>query len=132
MTYYGITYNVGSLGDNIYLNFLLSILVEFFGYSSCLIFSEKLGRRFVHCGSLLIAGAACIATIFTTLYANSKHNWTTIGLSMIGKFFISAAFGNVFLYTTELFPTGIRAFVLTTSNIGARLGSILSPYIADL
>lgn len=51
---------------------------------------------------------------------------------MIGKFFISAAFGNVFLYTTELFPTGIRAFVLTTSNIGARLGSILSPYIADL
>lgn len=72
MTYYGITYNVGRIGGNIYLNFLLSILVEFLGYSSCLVLSEKLGRRFVHCGCLIITGMACIGTIFTTLYASES------------------------------------------------------------
>lgn len=51
---------------------------------------------------------------------------------MIGKMCVSATFGNVFLYTTELFPTGVRSCVLGTTNIGARIGGMISPYIVDI
>ncbi|XP_033739346.1 solute carrier family 22 member 15-like [Pecten maximus] len=51
---------------------------------------------------------------------------------MIGKFGVSAAFGNIFIYTSELFPTSSRSFILSSSNIWARIGSLTSPYIADL
>ncbi|KAJ8315473.1 hypothetical protein KUTeg_007623, partial [Tegillarca granosa] len=135
MSYYGITYNVGRIGGSVYLNFFLSVIVEFLGYLSCIFLCEKLGRKLVHCGGLLIGGLACIATIFTTLYANqyiSTLYWITIALSMVGKFFMSAVFANVFLYTSELFPTGIRGFTLSIGNIGARLGGMISPYITEL
>ncbi|KAJ8315471.1 hypothetical protein KUTeg_007621 [Tegillarca granosa] len=146
MSYYGITYNVGRIGGSVYLNFFLSVIVEFLGYLSCIFLCEKLGRKLVHCGGLLIGGLACIATIFTTLYANhymvsfydifsivlTALYWITIALSMVGKFFMSAVFANVFLYTLELFPTGIRGFTLSIGNIGARLGGMISPYITEL
>lgn len=68
MTYYGISYDVGNIGGNVYLNFLLSVIAEAFGYAACLVLSERFGRKAVHAGGLLVAGVACIATIFTTLY----------------------------------------------------------------
>lgn len=66
-----------------------------------------------------------------SLYFTALH-WITVSLSMVGKFFISAVFANVFLYTSELFPTGIRGFTLSIGNIGARLGGMISPYVTEL
>lgn len=51
---------------------------------------------------------------------------------MIGKLGISAAFADIYFLSAELFPTSIRSFILGLSCIFGRLGSLASPYIADL
>ncbi|KAJ8314949.1 LOW QUALITY PROTEIN: hypothetical protein KUTeg_007099 [Tegillarca granosa] len=111
VTYYGITYNVGRIGGSVYVNYLISVIVEAIGYSSVLFLSNYFGRKKVHCGT---------------------YFWIMILLSNIGKCCVSAGFGNIYLFTTELFPTNVRSFVLGTVNIGARMGTIVAPYIANI
>ena len=52
-----------------------------------------------------------------------------ITFAMIGKLGVSAAFGEIFIYTGELFPTVLRSFIMGLSGAGSRVGSILSPYM---
>lgn len=51
---------------------------------------------------------------------------------MVGKFGISAAFSSIYLVSAELFPTVMRNFGMGCSSTLARVGSAVSPYIADL
>lgn len=49
--------------------------------------------------------------------------------AMIGKFGVSAGFGEIYLYTGELFPTVVRSLIMGLSGAGSRIGAILSPYM---
>jgi MFS family permease len=42
----------------------------------------------------------------------------------------TCAFGAVYLYTSELYPTTLRTVGVGVSSMSARLGAIVSPYIA--
>lgn len=77
MGYFGLTLNTGRLGGDVYLNFLATIIVEVLGYGICLLLMDRIGRRPVLCGSMLLGGVACICTIFTTLYAD-KCKFTNV------------------------------------------------------
>ena len=55
-----------------------------------------------------------------------------LGLTMAGKFGASAAFGIVFLYTAELFPTPLRNSAVGLCSTCARLGGICAPLVTDL
>ena len=67
MGYYGLSLNSGSLKGSIYLNFMLSGLVEFVSYTAC--FSiQKLGRNGPHVFGMVTAGLACLATIYLLSY----------------------------------------------------------------
>lgn len=58
--------------------------------------------------------------------------WLNISLSMAGKFSISAAFGASYIYAAEIYPTPVRNLGLGTCSSWARIGGILSPFIAML
>ncbi|XP_067675691.1 organic cation transporter protein-like isoform X2 [Haliotis asinina] len=132
MVFYGLGLNVGNLGGDIYLNFTIANIVETVSYFMCLYLLDRLGRKFLHCGSMLVGGIACIATIFPVLYGGQELEWVTITLSMIGKFGASAAFAIIYIFAAELFPTVVRNSGMGGSSFSARIGGILSPYIADL
>ncbi|KAK7105610.1 hypothetical protein V1264_016969 [Littorina saxatilis] len=69
MVYYGLSLNVGSLGGSIYLNNFLSSLAELIGYCVALAGLGRLGRKWMHCGSMILGG--------TGLYRQhvSRHVW---------------------------------------------------------
>ena len=50
-------------------------------------------------------------------------------LTIASKFFITMAFGTAWQYTTELYPTVIRALGLTSCNLVARIGALVAPYL---
>ncbi|XP_078316234.1 organic cation transporter protein-like [Crassostrea virginica] len=62
----------------------------------------------------------------------SAHNWIMIALFMVGKLGISVAFGEIFIYTGELFPTVVRSVVMGICSFGARVGSSISPYMYQI
>ena len=51
---------------------------------------------------------------------------------MAGKFFISLAFGEIYIYTGELFPTVVRGFAFGFCSLAARFGSLVTPYLYHL
>ena len=53
-------------------------------------------------------------------------------MAMVGKLGISAAYSSIYLLSAELFPTVIRNFGMGCCSSVGRVGSAVSPYIADL
>ncbi|XP_076466620.1 organic cation transporter protein-like [Babylonia areolata] len=132
MAYYGLTLNVANLGGSLRVNFLMSMAVELAGYFLAWSLLDRLGRKRTHCLTMMLAGLACLATIFPFLYLGPEHGWVLTALAMVGKLGISAAFSSLYLVSAELFPTVIRNFALGCSSTAGRVGSLTSPYIADL
>ena len=52
-------------------------------------------------------------------------------LSTLGKGAITFAFGSIYLYTSELFPTPVRHLAVGSSSMFARIGSMASPYLGS-
>ena len=68
MTYFGLSLNVSNLAGSVRVNFLLSNAVELLGYFAAWLLLDRLGRKRLHCGAMLLAGTACLASIFTVIY----------------------------------------------------------------
>ncbi|XP_052811636.1 organic cation transporter protein-like [Mya arenaria] len=132
MVYYGLGLNVGNLDGDIYTNFAINSTMEVGAYILCLVLLNRVGRKALHCGTMILGGGACLCTIFTVLYADKSLYWITVVLSNIGKFGISAAYAIIYVWSAELFPTLVRNSGMGSSSMLARVGGIISPYIADL
>lgn len=70
MAFYGLALNTGSLGGDFYLNFFLQGIVEIPAYIICQSLLNVIGRRILHCSTMILGGTCCICTIFTMLYAD--------------------------------------------------------------
>ncbi|XP_062581641.1 organic cation transporter protein-like [Saccostrea cucullata] len=133
MVYYGLSLNSGNLAGDFYLNFFLTGLVEFPAYTLCLVLLDRIGRKKLHCACMVLGGLACICTIFTVLYIGKSHQmYTTVILAMIGKIGAAAAFAVIYVWSAELYPTVVRNVAMGASSSCARIGGMVSPYIADL
>ncbi|KAK7503321.1 hypothetical protein BaRGS_00005586, partial [Batillaria attramentaria] len=132
MTYYGLSLNVDNLVGNVRVNFMLSNTVDLVGCVIAWVLLDRVGRKRLHFGLMLVCGVALLATIFVVMYGSSDIAWLTTALAMVGKLGVSGAFSVIYLFTAELYPTVIRNFGMGCSSTIARVGSALSPYIADL
>ncbi|XP_036323326.1 organic cation transporter-like protein [Rhagoletis pomonella] len=124
-TYYGLSWNTNSLGDNMLLNFVISGAVEIPAFTFLLFTLNRWGRRTILCGCMLVAGCALLLTIAVP----KEANWLMILLAMIGKLAITASYGTVYIFSAEQFPTVVRNVGLGASSMVARIGGILAPFI---
>ncbi|GAB6023620.1 hypothetical protein CHUAL_008388 [Chamberlinius hualienensis] len=130
MAFYGITMSAPLMGGNQFTNFIIVSAVETPAYLFGMVGMEKFGRRYVLFFSMILGGVAGVCTPFVP--DSPEYSWLSITLATIGKFGASAAFGVIFLFTTELYPTGIRNNGIAFSSFTGHLGSVISPYIAQL
>ncbi|TRY62040.1 hypothetical protein TCAL_08477, partial [Tigriopus californicus] len=128
MTFYGLSMNATSLAGDPFLNFLLVSLAEIPGYTLSYLSMERLGRRKSISISLLIGGVACIIGPFVP----TDMEWLTIALFLLGKMGVTCAFGTVYLFTSELYPTTLRTLGVGFSSMFGRIGAIISPEVASL
>ncbi|XP_061167471.1 organic cation transporter protein-like isoform X1 [Saccostrea echinata] len=130
MMYYGVTMHARYLGGNFFLNFFIMAVVEYPANSSTIYFLERFGRKKTHCACMFVGGIACLLTIFTVLYGGAEWEPATITLAVIGKMGSAAAFGVIYTFSEELFPTVVRNGGLGASSSVARIGGMLAPYVA--
>ena len=55
----------------------------------------------------------------------------TLTLAIIGKMGSAAAFGLIYIYSLELYPTVVRNGGMGLSSCVGRIGSMLAPYMAQ-
>jgi len=122
--YYGITFSMANLNDDLFISFIISSLVEIPAYVIVLLFMDLWGRKPLFSLSLIASGFICIACGLL------EEGTARTTLAMIGKFFASSCFALVYMYTAELYPTTIRSSAVGVCSLMARIGGISAPQIA--
>ncbi|KAL1764144.1 solute carrier family 22 member 13, partial [Sigmodon hispidus] len=125
LVYYGLGFQVGDFGLDIYLTQLIFGAVELPARFLSIFMMEKLGRKWSLLGSLTLAGVMCIIIIFIPA---GLPTVVTV-LAVVGKFASSSAFTISYVYTAELFPTIIRQTGMGFVSIFSRIGGIISPLV---
>jgi len=132
-TYYGLTLAAGGESGSaaphsaVYLSTALSGLVEIPAYVLAVILLPILGRRKTLVAFMVAGGVACTAIAVVSGMGGLRG-----GLALLGKLCISASFAVIYVHSNEIFPTSIRNGGMGLVSFAARIGGILSPYLAKL
>ena len=71
--YYGLQLNLGKLAGDVYLNFLIGIVVEILAYF--LLFTiNRTGRRPMHLAAMFSMTTVCVASIISVMLVDSCKN----------------------------------------------------------
>lgn len=125
--FYGVGLKSNDLGVNPYLSFAISATFGLVAYIVGLALINKFGRKYPYILSVLVNGVAC-----TSIYFFDGNVVVTVSLAMLGRFSITMAYAIIHLYSSEVFPTSIRATCQGACSMMARFGSIIAPLIIGL
>ncbi|XP_078267184.1 organic cation/carnitine transporter 2-like [Rhinoraja longicauda] len=126
--YYGLSLNVPNLHGNDYLNCFLFGAIEIPANFAAWLLLRTFPRRLRHSGILVLGGGVLL---FMNLIPSNLSILSTV-LVLIGKLGNTCAFGMVYVYTSELYPTPMRNTGVGVSSVASIIGSIISPYIVLL
>lgn len=105
---------------------LIMTLAQLPGYFTAAYFIEKFGRKFV----------LVIYMLFTAVSAAWFGNATTEGMLMAAgiclSFFNLGAWGGMYAYTPELYPTAIRSTGAGLATSFGRIGGIIAPLLVGV
>nr|XP_009857789.2 organic cation transporter protein-like [Ciona intestinalis] len=131
LVFFCLSFNVGSWAGNPFLNNALSGLVESIACILVVPFIHKFGRAKTVVIALVISGSLLIINeVLKFAFKDSTGIGTAeVVILLIAKFTISGSFNMLFLYTAELYPTHIRNTALGVTSAGARMASIIAPFL---
>ncbi|CAH1388968.1 unnamed protein product [Nezara viridula] len=125
MVYVGLSYYGPALGDDQYLSFLLSCLVEVPSYLICWLLMDRCGRRWPLSLTMCLSGVASLVTVLLPQDAVML----TLILYLVSKASISASFLIIYPFAGELYPTEVRGLGIGLSAYIAGLGLIIIPFV---
>ncbi|MBP1964555.1 MFS transporter [Paenibacillus aceris] len=105
---------------------LIMTLAQLPGYFTAAYFIEKFGRKFVLVTYLLLTAVS--ALWFST--ASTEGLLIAAGISL--SFFNLGAWGAMYAYTPELYPTAVRSTGVGLAASFGRVGGIIGPYLVGL
>lgn len=114
-----------SMGYTLATSFYFSVLItaaQIPGYFLAAYLIEKVGRKAVL--SLFLG----LSAIFATMFAFSTSQTSLIISGSLMSFFNLGAWGAVYAYTPENYPTSIRGTGSGTAAAFGRIGGIIAPY----
>ncbi|XP_066185082.1 solute carrier family 22 member 4-like isoform X3 [Sylvia atricapilla] len=126
--YFGLSLSTPDWHGNAYVNCFLSAVIEVPAYVIAWLLLRSLPRRYSLSGTFFLGGSVVlfIQLVPAELYVLS------VGLVMLGKFGITAAFSMLYVYNVELYPTQVRNMAVGATSTASRLGSIIAPYFVYL
>ncbi|XP_019605297.2 solute carrier family 22 member 2 isoform X1 [Rhinolophus sinicus] len=123
--YQGLIMHVGLAGSNIYLDFFYSALVEFPAAFLIILTIDRVGRRYPWAASNVVAGAACLASVFIP----DDLQWLRVTVSCLGRMGITMAYQMVCLVNAELYPTFIRNLGVLVCSSMCDIGGVITPFL---
>ncbi|XP_036981972.2 solute carrier family 22 member 2 [Artibeus jamaicensis] len=123
--YQGLIMHMGLEGSDIYLDFFYSSLMEFPAAFLIILTIDRIGRRLPWAGSNLVAGAACLASVFIP---EDLHG-LRVAAGCLGRMGITMAFQIVCLVSAELYPTFIRNLGVHVTSSMCDFAGILTPFL---
>lgn len=137
-TYFGLNYSLPVLGTEMYQNFTLTAVAETFANLYAARFKFGVGRIKSLKYSILVVSIACLVNYFLPipedcfLEQRCYQKTLSVLLAVIAKFGIGL-FANILItYTSESYPTEVRALGLGLNLTISRIGTVAMPYIVTI
>ncbi|KAJ8383082.1 hypothetical protein SKAU_G00038600 [Synaphobranchus kaupii] len=126
ISYYGLSLSTPNMSGDLYLNCLLSAVMELVAYTGAWLLLKVASRRAIISSTLLIGGTVLL------LIQMVPENFSSfsVGLAMVGKLGVTAAFSVMYVSAMELYPTVVRGMGMGVCSMSSRLGGISSPFLA--
>ncbi|CAL8332778.1 unnamed protein product [Lota lota] len=124
-TFYGISFDIGGFGLNIYLTQFTFALIEIPAKFCVYYLLDKIGRRKTAGGALFFVG---ICILINVLIPKEMSTIRTV-VAILGKGFSSASFATIVLYTSELYPTVVRQNGVGFNSAISRAAVAITPLI---
>ncbi|KAI6649164.1 Synaptic vesicle 2-related protein isoform X1 [Oopsacas minuta] len=112
-----------------YLEFLVTSIAEFPGLFATLLLSDLIGRKLTMTSEFGLSAVFYFLLLLCTGF-NDKIIKTVFLFAIRGC--ITGAFQAAYVYTPEAYPTRIRASALALCSTMARVGAIITPFIATV
>ncbi|KAG8011506.1 Solute carrier family 22 member 2 [Nibea albiflora] len=125
VVYQGLIMRVGIAGGDVYINFLISGLVEFPATFFILFTIDRIGRRLPFAAANIVAGASCL----TAAFIPDSMYWFKTAVVYIGRLGITTAFMMVVFINTELYPTFVRNLGVSVCSTMCDVGGIIAPFL---
>ncbi|XP_005089606.1 solute carrier family 22 member 15-like [Aplysia californica] len=128
--YYTISFGIGSLFGNFYLNFILYAVFIVPVFPLTFILGNNLGRRKATVIFLIVAGifSFSIAVVSMTMHSSTGAYVSTC-LALATNAFLGLAWNVMVPFFIELFPTSVRTLSFGLSSAASRAGGIVAPYL---
>ncbi|NRF91342.1 MFS transporter [Paenibacillus frigoriresistens] len=105
---------------------LIMTLAQLPGYFTAAYLIEKFGRKFVLVTYLLLTAASAL------WFSNADTVGMLIAAGVCLSFFNLGAWGAMYAYTPELYPTEVRSTGVGLAASFGRIGGIIGPYLVGL
>ncbi len=128
MGFYSLLFHIGDLAGNIFLNYLVSSSVGLPSVLYILFTIDTIGRRHCIIISQAVLGASCLAIAFVP----KDHSTAILALYLVGKFGATCSISAAWFYTSELFPTNLRAQAVGTCSLLSRALAASASFVDDL
>ena len=130
MTYYTINWEFADIGGDMYINSILSFVVELPGNFITLYTLQKFGRKkttfsFAACTAFACFVIACIPKV-------ESLETLRITFGLLGKGAASCMFICIYLWSSEIYSTVARTQGMAINIVTSRAGAACSPFINQL
>ncbi|XP_048244246.1 solute carrier family 22 member 16-like [Haliotis rufescens] len=129
--YYGISFGVGRLTGNLYVNMFLVSVISLPSEVAVFFLNNRIGRRWTGFSFFVLATCGAFGVVIATRVdmSESIRGVATTTLALICRLGASSAWSCYLVFTSESYPTVIRNLGYGGANIASRLGGIVSPYV---
>ncbi|XP_014369567.2 organic cation transporter protein [Papilio machaon] len=127
-TFFGINQYIGRLQGNLYLNVMLSAASLIPGIVLVILASLYLRRKLAVITSFSTAAISLLVFIFIPDSAQA----VSLTFAIIGQLGAYTSFVQVYLYSSEVFPTIIRNSAMGFASMFARVGSFIAPFVVNI
>ena len=118
-----------TLTNEDYLQYLISSFAEFPGMLILIFLTNTIGRKLTK--TFLVSISAVMAVMLLICIGDNDRIFKTVLLFGI-RGSVSGALQTGYLYAPEAYPTSIRASALSVFTMMARLGGMITPFVATV
>ncbi|KAF7666720.1 hypothetical protein LDENG_00094790 [Lucifuga dentata] len=126
--YIGVSLNSAQLHPNPYIGCFISAAIEVPAYVSSWLAMKYFSRRLSLSSIMLLGG---VSLYILQLVPQSLLELLIV-LEMLGKYGITAGSAMIYVYTAEVYPTGIRNTAIGICSMVSRVGSCIAPFFLEL
>ncbi|XP_033162780.1 organic cation transporter protein [Drosophila mauritiana] len=130
LCYDAVSRNVEGMGISPFIMFSLSALAVLPSSILLVLLQDRIGRKGMASGSLLVGGLFTAAAGIAIAYQQHNHNAILLAcLTIAARFGVAISYESGSQYATELIPTCVRGQGVAAVHVAGFAASFLAPYI---